>query len=269
MKQDHLMSLAEDLLIDQQEVDNFIIPDDSVNIRLAEDYEADLIKKLNTKPEDEGCYLPWAETHSKVLIRPGELSIWGGFNGHKKSIMTSHCALDFVHQNQTVCIASFEMHPVITLKRMASQAIGNQTPTDEAISGFFKSLKGRLYLYDQQNTVPVERVKRMAGLCGNKLRLDHLFIDSLMKCGLSPDDYGGQKEFINELHAIAKDTGMHIHLVAHMRKPPKDLRYVPDRYDISGGSDITNQADNVFIVWTDMEKKAEGKSLSTSRIRTL
>jgi twinkle protein len=71
---------------------------------------------------------------------------------------------------------------------------------------------------------------------------------------MAPDDYGAQKKFINELVSIGKANDTHMHLVAHMRKPPKDTRYVPDRYDISGGSDISNQADNILICWADMEK---------------
>ena len=90
------------------------------------------------------------------------------------------------------------------------------------------------------------------------LKLDHILLDSLMKCGIAHDDYTGQARFVNELCAIAKGTGSHISLVAHMKKPQgHDTSKMPDRYSIAGHSDISNQAHNVLIVWNDDKKKKE------------
>jgi hypothetical protein len=39
-----------------------------------------------------------------------------------------------------------------------------------------------------------------------------------MKCVAGEDDYNGQKTFVDELTAIARDYGMHIHLVHHIKQ---------------------------------------------------
>jgi len=253
--QQHLAQIADDMLIDQNRIDSFVLPDDSVNIKEASNYRDELLNHLNSPENATGATLPWADTHDKVRFNEAGVHLWTGYNGHKKSMLTGFCAYHWIQQGLSGCIASLEMKPVVTLKRIAAQAVGYQELSEKSLDQFFPTIQNKLYLYDQQNNVPTERILKMAGYCGTELGLDFLVIDSLMKSGMSPDDYPAQKNFLNSLDSIAKDTGMDIHLVAHMRKPPNDKRYVPDRYDISGGSDISNQASSIFIVWTDVEKK--------------
>ena len=255
--QQHLAQVANDLLIDQEKIDAFVAPDEQSFIKPASDFEQQFI---HGKDEgDSGAYLPWQKTRDRVRLRPGELSYWAGYKGHKKSMMTSEVALSLIDQNHSVCIASFEMKVMRTLQRMSAQCIGNQNPTEEAQRKFFKKIGHKLYLYDQQGIVPTQRVIKMVEYCAYELGIEHIFIDSLMKCGMNPDDYAGQKKFCDRLDAIAKDTGAHIHLVLHMRKPPNDKRFIPDGYDIAGGNDVTNQASNIFVVWSDTEKEEESK----------
>lgn len=263
-RQAHLATIAKEILIDQQEIDNFQLPDESAFIKPASAFCEELIKSKHST-EEIGSPLPWTKTLSRVRLRKGELSYWAGYKGHKKSMMTSQVALDLILQNKSVCIASFEMNPIDTLDRMASQCMGNQNPPDDMIRNFIHAAAKNLYLYDQQGSVKTERVIRMVEYCAYKLGIEHIFVDSMMKCGMSTDDYTAQKNFCNRLDTIARDTGSHVHLILHMRKPPIDKRYIPDGYDIAGGNDITNQACNIFIVWTDMEKKEEMEKPESER----
>ena len=66
---------------------------------------------------------------------------------------------------------------------------------------------------------------------------------------LDINDYGDNKYdtqsyLIKELSELAKKYNVHIHFVCHPRKSTTFLRKV----DISGTADITNVADNVFIL---------------------
>jgi twinkle protein len=79
-------------------------------------------------------------------------------------------------------------------------------------------------------------------------------IDSLMKCGINEDDYNGQKRFIDQLCAAAKDTGCHIHLIAHSRKGQDELT-APNKMDVKGSGSITDQVDNVITVWRNKRKE--------------
>ena len=64
-----------------------------------------------------------------------------------------------------------------------------------------------------------------------------------------------QKDFVDELTAIARDLDIHIHLVHHIKKPDDESK-VPGRYDAKGAGEISDQVDNVFMVWRNRPKEA-------------
>lgn len=75
-----------------------------------------------------------------------------------------------------------------------------------------------------------------------------------MKCGIGLDDYNKQKYFVDELSTLAKDTNAHIHLVNHSRKGERESN-VMSKFDIKGAGEITDMADNVFIIWKNKKKE--------------
>jgi twinkle protein len=162
--------------------------------------------------------------------------------------------LSLTRQDQRICIASLEMKPIQTLARMARQALGEAEPGPRQVRGFAATLDGALWLYDQQGTVAADRMLALCRYCREELDVGHVVIDSLMKCGLGVDDYNGQKHFVDALSTYAKDSGLHIHLVAHSRKRENE-REVMNKFDIKGAGDITDMADNVFNVWRNKGKE--------------
>ena len=86
--------------------------------------------------------------------------------------------------------------------------------------------------------------------------ITHFVADSLLKFGYAEDDYSGQKHFVDLLCAIARDTGVHIHLVHHSRKG-KDEYAIPNKHDMKGSSSIIDQVDNLVIVWKNKKKEEE------------
>lgn len=211
--------------------------------------------------------MPWAKTHGLLQFRPGEVTLWGGANGNGKSLVTGQVALSLCAQNERVGIASFEMKPIKTLERMARQwstfkADTYLVQTDERVKREFIDVyeqfgdwtDTRLWLYDQQGTVDWQQVCAVTRYCAKELKLTHFFIDSLMKCVSGEDDYNGQKAFVDTLTAIARDHGIHIHLVHHIRKPP-DESHKPSKYDYKGSGAIVDQADNIVSVWRNKAKE--------------
>lgn len=217
--------------------------------------------------------MPWRKTHGRIQFRPGEVTVWGGANGSGKSMVTGMVALGLISQGQRVCIASFEMKPKKTLERMARQWSGENpfhpayAGSDEAKEALidvyeqFGEWSNGLYLYDQQGTVSSTKVAAVARFCAMERGVNHFFIDSLMKCIAGEDDYNGQKAFVDELTAIARDHNMHIHLVHHIRKPA-DENHKPTKYDYKGSGSITDQVDNVISVWRNKPKE---KKLADSK----
>lgn len=243
-------------------------------VKPAKDYVQELIDRIKSPVRPNHRYLPWAKTYGLFQFRPGEVTVWGGPNGAGKSMVTGFVSLGLLAQGERCCIASFEMKPIRTLERMARQFSGSN-PNDPAYAGspeateYLLDLYGqfqdwtdnRLWLYDQQGTVTASQVCAVARYCAKELGVTQMFIDSLMKCVHGEDDYNGQKAFVDELTAIARDYSIHIHLVHHIKKMANEDQK-PGKYDFKGTGAITDQVDNAIVVWRNKpkeRKREEGK----------
>lgn len=232
----------------------------------------ELMDRIIDPVQNSRTVMPWAKTHQLVQFRPGEVTVWGGANGHGKSLVTGQIALSLCAQGARVCIASFEMKPIKTLKRMGRQWSG-QNPELQGSSfsseakerlldlyGQFRDwTSGKLYLYDQQGTVSAKQVCAVVRFAAKEKGVTHFVVDSLMKCVAGEDDYNGQKAFVDELTAIARDYQMHIHLVHHIKKPVNE-EHKPNKYDFKGSGSITDQVDNVISVWRNKPKERSRES---------
>ena len=241
------------------------ITDNDHKIKPAKIWIDELEEELINPPVDRSVLMPWASTGDSFAFRPGEVTIWAGGNGGGKSLMTGQVALGLVKQNQKVCIASFEMKPKVSLKRMVRQFAGkslestnySQSPDAQkrdAFARFKQFAEGKLYFYDQQGTVNSEMIEAMCWHCATKLGITHIFIDSLMKCVSGEDNYNGQKDFIDKITAIARDNDIHISLVHHIRKLGSE-EVMPSKNDLRGSSAIADQVDNVLMLWRNKKKE--------------
>lgn len=204
---------------------------------------------------DHGQSMPWEKTVGRIAFRPGEVTLWGGMNGHGKSLVLGQLAVALMLQKKRTCIASLEMRPVITLARICRQASGTNKPEVDFIREFHEITDKWIWLYDQQGAVNSERMLAVMRYCAQRKEISHFILDSFMKCGLSEDDYTAQKLFIDAICTIARDTGMHVHLVAHSRKA-RDENSPPGKMDVKGSGSITDQVDNVITVWRNKAKEA-------------
>lgn len=218
-------------------------------------YGLDVADYLENGVQLTGAKLPWRKTRDLVRFRPGEVTLWSGMNGHGKSLALGQSAAGFVCQRERVCIASFEMRPVVTLARMTRQTVGSRQPDRGFVLDLHEIWSDWLWLYDQQGQVTAERILAVMRYAAEKLHIQHFILDSLMKCGMAEDDYTAQKLFIDALCTIARDTGMHIHLVAHSRKA-RDETQAPGKMDVKGSGSITDQVDNVIVWWRNKAKEA-------------
>jgi twinkle protein len=146
------------------------------------------------------------------------------------------------------------MRPEITLARMARQATGMRIPTSLSLDAFDNWKKNHLYLLDHHGMIYADSMLAVCRYASTELGIQHIVIDSLMKCVKGEDDFNGQKDFVNALCSIAQDTGMHIHLVHHIRKG-SDENHLPGKFDLKGSGSITDQVDNVFIVYRNKRKE--------------
>ncbi len=230
--------------------------DHAHKVRPAGSFADDVVAHFHDPRGPLGDRMPWPKTHGLMRFRPGEVTLWGGMNGHGKSLALGQVCLGLIAQRRVVCIASMEMKPAITLARVCRQAYGDSRPDPEFIREFSSITNRRLWLYDQQGTVRAEKMLAVVRYCADQIKVNHFVIDSLMKCGIAEDDYNRQKSFVDSLTAIARDTGIHLHLVAHSRKG-RDEFDAPGKMDVKGTGAITDQVDNVITTWRNKRKERE------------
>lgn len=216
---------------------------------------------------DTSTSMPWPSVGNTFKFRPGEVTVWAGFNGSGKSMITGQVALSLIRQEQRVCVASFEMKPKVSLKRMIRQFSGIALDNDQfipvsaakrinAIERFKQFSANHLWFYDQQGTAKPEIIIAMCRFCAEELQMNHIFIDNLMKVVKGEDDYNAQKDFVDAVTGVARDYNMHVHLVHHMRKLVND-EAKPSKADLRGSASITDQVDNVLILWRNKKKEHE------------
>ena len=222
-----------------------------------------VIDRIHGESANNSPVTPWPRIGDNFQMRPGEVTLWAGINGHGKTLVTSQVALHLMVQNKKVCIASFEMKAEATMARMVKQSAASGLPQHEYIKRFHLWTDNLLWIYDQQGIVDPDTLRGVMLYARNKLGIEHFFIDSMMKVVRGDDDYNGQKDFVNSVCAIAQDTGMHVHLIAHVRKREDEFS-MPNKFDVKGSGSITDLVDNVCIVWRNRskERKLMDKQLS-------
>ena len=240
--------------------------DAQTKVRPANEFVDDAKARLRTRAKAKRTNLPWPKCNDSFEFRAGEVTMWAGQNGHGKTDVTTQVALSLMGQGEKVCVASFEMKPVTTIGRMVrmfsmTNPFSAEFQGDDALmvldtlyDDFGQWTKNRLWLYDQTGTAYPQTVLGMVKYCAKELGITHVFIDSLMKCVKAEDDYNAQKDFIDQLCAIAKDCDIHIHVVHHLKKPSKEGD-MPDKHDTKGSGAITDQLDNLFMVWRNKPKE--------------
>lgn len=191
-----------------------------------------------------------------IEFRPGELTAWAGYSGHRKSMFTSQVALDLCAQKERCLLASLEMVPSKTIARMARQASSLSRPDRVWLQQFGQWSDGRLWIFDHLGRISPSLCIAVCNYFALELKGRHVFIDSMMMVCASEESMDEQKQLITDLCRLAQETGLHIHLVAHCRKPQSGEDKPPTKYDLRGSASISDQAANVITVWQNKPKHA-------------
>jgi twinkle protein len=215
---------------------------------------ASVIDMFYGDSRDEGDLMPWPKTHGLFKFRPGEVTVWCGINGHGKSMITSQVALDLAWNGAKPCIASLEMQPRRTMWRMVRQASGLAEPSVQYIKQFLGWMDRKLYIFDHLGTAEPQLILGAARFSHASHKVRHFFIDSLMKVCRGEDDYNGQKDFMDQATAMARDLNIHVHVIHHVRKGENELS-IPSKFDGKGSGAISDMADNWITCWRNKRKE--------------
>jgi KaiC/GvpD/RAD55 family RecA-like ATPase len=213
----------------------------------------------------------YTELDKKIIgLFAGELTVLSGLNASGKTSWLDCLALNVVQKGFKVAIWSGEMqdwrfqgwiNQIAAGKTCVRKKEGYEnfyyTPTQycEKIEAW---LDNKLYLYNnsygskwEQLFADVKEVVENEGV--HLVVLDNLA--ALNIDGYDGEKYSKQTKFILDLKDYAKQKNIHVILVCHPRKENYFLR----KESISGTADLTNIADNLFLihrVGNDFEKRA-------------
>jgi twinkle protein len=249
-------------VIDASEIDwqKWMRPEDRARIVPAESLAAKAKERLMIGAEAEsGVRLPWEKTHGKVLIRPAKLAVWAGWTHHGKTQMVKQAMLSAIQQSERVLIASMEEEVVDVYCDLAVMGTTKPQPSPTEFDRFNKFVSEHLWLFDQQGQIHPDRMLAVIRYAASELKITQCVVDSLMLLAVNRDDYEAQAKFVGQLKAVAKDNGVTVHLVAHMRKRDgKGGDETPGTtHDIAGGHEISSIADYVFLPWRDKKPGAQ------------
>jgi twinkle protein len=236
-------------------------PDFSAHVRTADDFLEEL-KSVFAGNDGSVHYaeMGWPKARGKLEFRPEEITIWAGSNGSRKSMITGQVMLDFAQQCYKSMTISLEMSAKKTLERMYKQATGKGSLTSADCDHAAAVMRDHIYIFDHVGALHQDRLCAVVRWAKKTLGIEHFLIDSMMKVVNGDDDYNGQKDFINRMCELAKETQVHLHIVAHTRKPPESVERVPSKWDIKGSSSVTDLAHNVITLWRNrMKEEGKGK----------
>lgn len=186
-------------------------------------------------------------------LRPGEVTLWTGISHHGKSSLLCQVFVELVMLSQVVFIASFEMKPERTVKKMAICITVGSIPTREDLNDFIDTVGERIVFFDRVGSTEPPELLEMMRYARARYGATQFMIDSLMKVDGLEGEYPAQSKFMNEMCRFAAENGAHVHLVAHPRKTEADGR--PGGNDIKGSSTMRNQADNIIVVERNTAKE--------------
>lgn len=219
-----------------------------------------------TDGEHVGYSTPYGKLGKHLMFRPGEVTIWTGASGSGKSQILSHCTVEWISQGSRVCVASLEMKPAQTIKRMVKQAGNVDRPTVGYLERVIDWLAPGLLLYEKVGKAGADALLEVFDYARAKYGCDQFIIDSLMRLGIASDDYGGQEKAVFRIIDWAISHNVHVHLVAHSRKGEKGAG-APETEDIKGASEIGSNAFNIVSVWRNREHEDRVKAAKTDEER--
>lgn len=192
-------------------------------------------------------------------LKKGAVTLLSGLRGGSKSTLLTQIILNAIDDGNNVICYSGELTPKNFMRWMILQAAGKAHTTKTKYAAYYDVSKEDQYAiahwlgehFELYNNLYGNNYQRLYARLKAQIEVqktDLLVLDNLMALDIRDlddhDKYSAQKIFIESLCRLAKETCVHIIFVAHPRKAVGFLRLD----DVSGTADLSNLADNAFIV---------------------
>lgn len=246
---------AEDLTL---AVDNalFIDPEELTSAIMLGDGVRELLLKDISKTG-----LPFQIPDVPIRFRMHESTIWTGYTGDGKSTVLRGLMVNAVAAHgETVCIADLESRPEMTMAQMIVQytANGDIASNKGEFERQYERLASKIITYDNPVKAEPERVLDKFEYAYRRWGCRHFVLDNVMMLKIARQDLQCQADAAHAFKEFVKRYPVHLHVVAHPRKPPVgESPKPPSPYEVKGASDWCDISFNVVGVWRNKKKNEE------------
>lgn len=227
---------------------------DPEQLREAVEFKSDILRELFDS-RDDGLETPWSYLDGQLRFRPGELVVLAGATGHGKSQVMGQLTACAMYQGARCLVASMEFKPARWLRNLTEQVGGMRegSITREYAADIVDWFDGRLWVFDVTGTATAQDLIDVFTYARSRYDVTWFVIDNLSKCGIPDDDYAAQKRFVDQMSDFARDHGVTLFIVHHMRKGMGNGEQ--GRSDIKGSGGITDMAHTVCTIWRNRDKE--------------
>jgi twinkle protein len=243
----------------------------------AADFEKQFMEEWFEKHLETGLQVPWGFPQFK--IRHGEMTLWTGIEKSGKTTVLGFLIMALLFQGERALVASYEIKPSKTLKKLSRQAFGDliydrdflercKTPDEKAnydasartdARDTLQWLAKSLWLYNHTGIGNWRELGDDIRFARRRFGIRQFVIDNFMRLGITKDDYAQQADAITFFASLAMDLDVHIHVVIHQNKSEGKKGGASGKRTVSGAFEIIANAHNIVEVQRD-EVKGEQMS---------
>ncbi len=219
---------------------------------------------------------PFDPIGERLRFFPGGFTIWSGYPGAGKTTLLRQLACHLlkptdpndVYSGGSVFVCSMEEEPQDVLIRHAQVAVGQEDISENALQLCMDVWDKRIKLWNYRPVeADAEYLKILAAIrVLAKEGVRHVIIDSLMCLDVPSNDFEAQRLFAGALARTCVSAGVHVHLVAHPRKPQQGNQRL-DLSEVAGSADLGRKADNVLFVKRDFDTEADSRRGNCTRMK--
>lgn len=207
----------------------------------------------------------WNKLDNLIRWFPGHFTIVTGIPSHGKSNFVDNLIVNLARHNGWRAAVFSPENPtpemwIIRLLEIATgeSFFGANRISAEKITGTIDALSQYFFMIAPDDDYSIEKIAATTKSLLRRFGINVLVIDPWNN--LEVKSKGGENEtsytarILVKLRSFARQTGIHVILIAHPRKMPKDASgnyEIPTAYDISGSAHFYNVADNILSVYRE------------------
>ena len=188
-------------------------------------------------------------------FRPHEMTLWVGHTSHGKSTIVSNQIAYAASLDERSLVASFEQATEMTMAGMllqytANPAIAETTDFDAA----FDDLSSKVLFFDSMSRANPDELLATMTLAHKQLGITTFVIDNIMTLEADRQDNTAQAAVADAIRVFVAKYPVHVHLVAHPRKPKDDTSKPPSTQEIRGAAEWGDMPHNIIAIYRDVAK---------------